>query len=87
MRRLAVVLVATLVLTACAGWSPARDAAEEYGRKVADETLKAAVWTICKASSVGAIKRLFNTTVKATAWRNFCKEAGAPDVGVIVPDG
>jgi len=44
----------------------------EIGKGANDEALKTSEFTICKATSVGAIMRRFNTKKLAEAWINLC---------------
>ena len=64
----AVLIVLVVILTGC----DTLTAIPERGAEGSDAALDAAVWTVCKASTVGAVNRRYNTPEKATTYREFC---------------
>ena len=70
-----ILIFATLfmaALTGCAEVNAIRQSIGLYGGNAADQTLESAMWTICKASPVGAIERRFKTEAEKSAWRTLC---------------
>lgn len=42
------------------------------GAEASDEALRIAIWEVCNASPVGAVKRRFDTPEKAKIWNSLC---------------
>jgi len=70
------VLIAVLSLSilACAEFEALKNAVGSYGSEAADDTLGVAIWQICNASSVGAVKRRFKTDDELAAMKVICGE-------------
>ena len=68
-------MVLSLVLiTGCAEWQAVKNGVGFYGSQASDEALSTAIWTVCKASPVGAITRRFNTADRRLTWQKLCSE-------------
>jgi len=76
------VMFLTIALTACTGgcaeFDAARAAAAEHGADAADQALDTALWTICNATPVGAIKRRFKSEEEREAYNKICPGAPLP---------
>lgn len=88
-----ILLVLVLLLSACTGGcseiAAMRAGAAAHGANAADQALETALWTICNATPVGAIKRRFKTREERAAYDALCPEGllppGEPVEGVAVP--
>ena len=60
-----------VLLFGCAEY---RAIAGSKGKTASDAALNDALWVICKASPVGAIKRKFNTIEKLIQYNNICED-------------
>lgn len=69
-----IILICLLLLASCAGYGTFKAAVAEEGAKAADEALDAAIWHICKASPVGAIKRRFKSAQEIAAYNILCPD-------------
>ena len=69
------VLVAIAVLSSCQMY---RAAIAERGAEASDATLESAMWTICNAIPVGAVKRMFKTEEERDAYNVLCPENVLP---------
>lgn len=67
-----IVIFIALLLSGCASYDLYKAAIAEEGAKAADSALEAAIWHICNASPVGAIKRRFKTDREITAYNILC---------------
>ena len=67
-------------LTACS----AMDRIVSVGAKANDQALDAAEFTICKAATVGSIRRRYGSKEQAATWRGLCdsieKDNFSPEV-------
>ena len=71
----------TLALVGCSGCAEVaalRSGAAQHGADAADQALDTAMWTICKATPVGAIKRKFKTPEERTAYNALCPDEVLP---------
>ena len=68
----ALMVAAVVLLAGCAEFQAVKSGVGFYGAQASDETLDSAIWTICKASPVGAIGRRFNTPQLAQSWAMMC---------------
>ena len=71
-------LLSLVLLSACAEY---RAVIGTYGSEGADATLETAEWTLCRATTAGALERRYNlysdtTGPKAEAWRGLCYNGG-----------
>ncbi len=73
-----IVLVAVLLVGACAEFAAFRSGVAEHGADAADQTLDAAVWTMCNGISVGAVKRRFKTPEERAAYNVLCPQEELP---------
>lgn len=75
MKRIALLMLA-LCLTACSGGCAEIDAGRaalaEHGADASDQALDTAIWTMCNATPVGAIKRRFKTEAERDAYNKLC---------------
>ncbi len=82
--------VAALFLAGC-GFTPQGDALRaavaNRAAQAYDEGLENAVWFVCRAASIGSVKRRWSTPDAARTYREFCSESGADAVLVDEPDG
>ncbi len=63
------------------GCATARDVAKQKGAQAADSALLDAEWLVCKATSIGAVKRRYGQTVEsAETYRRFCDGDGKANV-------
>ena len=70
-----------LLLSACTSIDTVKMAVAVKGAKISDTALKDAVWWTCEGSSIGAVKRLYETTTeRASLYREFCKGSGTANV-------
>jgi hypothetical protein len=88
-RIIAAVLIPWGLAIAGCGLTPQGDAARQYaanrGASVHDTSLENAEFYLCRAASVGSVKRRYGVThEKAQAWREICDDLG--DVNIIEPD-
>lgn len=73
-------LIAILTLTVCAELTGCAEltAAKKVGvvvaTQIADDKVKAAIWSLCNAQSVGAIRRQFNTIAERNSYFQWCSE-------------
>ena len=78
MKTITIMLLA-LLLTGCAGWGAFRAAANAESARVADESMRVAVWAVCRPQTVGAWQREFGTDPeRAEAWRVLCGYKATP---------
>ena len=63
-------ILLTTTLTGCSFF----DDIMRKGAEASDEVLRDALWTICKAVPVGAVKRRFNTESQVKAYDDICAE-------------
>lgn len=77
--RAALVVFLTLLLGGCAGYVSFRNAANEETARAADESLRLAVWAVCRPQTTGAWQREFgNDPDRAEAWRVLCNYKTTP---------
>lgn len=69
-----ILLALIFSLAGCASYDLYKAAIAEESAKAADSALEAAVWHICKASPVGAIKRRFKTDREIAAYNVICPD-------------
>jgi len=74
-----ILVLCVFVLVGCTtffvqGCAEYRAAVGSYGQTTSDATLHDALWTICKAIPVGAIKRRFDTVEKLVQYNAMCKD-------------
>ena len=69
---LIIALIASV--TACAELNSLRQGIGMYGQKASDNALHDAIWVICNATPVGAIKRKFNTPELLKVYSDFCPD-------------
>jgi hypothetical protein len=69
----AVLLLAGCV-GACAEFGAFRSGVAEHGADAADQALEAAIWTICNATPVGAVKRRFKSEEERAAYNVICPD-------------
>ena len=62
------------MLVSIAGCASYRAVVGSKGQESSDAMLNDALWVICKASPVGAIKRRFNTIEKLVQYNNICED-------------
>lgn len=72
LKKTALVSLLTL-LVSCGTLQTVRTTIAVRGQNAADQTLESAVWTLCKATPVGAIKRKFKTESEQSAYNALCK--------------
>ncbi len=67
-------LVGVFVLMMLSGCASYRAVVGSKGQESSDAMLNDALWVICKASPVGAIKRRFNTIEKLIQYNIICED-------------
>lgn len=81
MKRIMLIL-AVLLLSACSSGcaeiAALRAGAASHGADAADQTLETALWAICNATPVGAIKRRFKTDEERAAYSTLCLDGNLP---------
>ena len=75
------IIIAIIMIITLASCAETRAFISSYGAEGADAQLESAEWTLCKASSAGALERkymLYSDTnnPKSAAWRNLCYANG-----------
>ncbi len=84
-RPMAGLLLAAMLLGGCETADTARDVLRVKGADAADKLLGDAWWTVCKASSIGAVERRYGKTVEsAQTYHRFCHGDG--EANVIAPE-
>lgn len=74
-----VAVVAVLGLAGCVQVSAVKTAMSEEGARAADESLRTALWALCKPQTTGAWVREFgNDPARAEAWRVLCGYRATP---------
>ena len=73
-----ILCILTLSIIGCAEVAAIRSGAAQHGADAADQALDTAMWTICKATPVGAIKRKFKTPEERTAYNALCPDEVLP---------
>ena len=63
-----------LALTGCAQLAATKQAGKVISAQIADDKVKAAIWSLCNAQSVGAIRRQFNTIAELNTYIQWCNE-------------
>ncbi len=75
-----VIISLMLLLSACAGGISGSPIAQK-GAVVSDTALKDAVWWTCQGASIGAVKRMYQTSAeRASLYREFCEGSGTANV-------
>ena len=74
MSRVLTVVVLTASLAVAAGCAQYRAAIGSYGAEVSDATLNDAIWTMCRAIPVGAVKRKFDTPERIKLYAEMCND-------------
>jgi len=69
-----IILALILSLAGCAEYQALKSAVGSYGADGSDKVLDSAIWTICKASPIGAHKRRFKTVDEIAALKVVCGE-------------
>tara|TARA_R110000851_G_scaffold9579_3_gene35585 strand:- start:34041 stop:34289 length:249 start_codon:yes stop_codon:yes gene_type:complete len=70
-----ILIAITLILVSgCAELNSLRSGVGYYGQQASDSSLHDAVWVICKATPVGAVKRRFNTMEKIVVYDMLCND-------------
>lgn len=72
--RAILLIVLLLTLTSCAEWQAAKIGVSSHGAQAADEALTTAMWTMCNAIPVGAVKRRFKTIEEREAYNSLCPD-------------
>jgi len=67
-------LALLILLISVSGCSRYRAYVGQYGQETSDAALHDALWTICKAVPVGAIKRRFDTLERLIQYNAMCRE-------------
>ena len=70
------ILLLILILSGCSAhpaYESYKAAAKAQAEKSADKTLKVAGWTVCKATTRGALKRFADTEEKERRFDEFCE--------------
>tara|TARA_R110000803_G_scaffold3216_3_gene10931 strand:- start:3849 stop:4073 length:225 start_codon:yes stop_codon:yes gene_type:complete len=62
-------IMMVLLLAGCAQY---RAAIGSYGAEASDASLHDALWTVCKAIPVGAVKRKFDTPKRMSVYAELC---------------
>lgn len=65
-------------LAGCAEFAAFKSGVAEHGADAADQLLDAALWQMCSASPVGAIKRRFKSEEERRAYNTLCPESTLP---------
>ena len=65
-------IIFLVALASCAEVNAIRQSIGIYGADAADQTLDTAIYTICRASPIGAINRRFKTDAEKSAYRSIC---------------
>ena len=73
MKKLFTVFLLTVLVSGC-GFIEYRAMAGSKGASASDATLHDALWIICNAVPVGAIKRRFNTIEKLVQYNSICED-------------
>ena len=68
MRLFAAVLCLTILMTGCSY----AGLISQKGAEASDEVLRDAIWTMCSAVPVGAVKRRINTEKLTAAYNELC---------------
>lgn len=66
-------VLATLALPGCAQVDAVMEQVAFQGAQAADSKLRADEWSICNATTAGALRRNYKTQAEMDAWNNFCK--------------
>ena len=73
--------VIILTLSGCATYSTYKEVGKQGSKIVADEALQVKLWSLCNATTYGAIKRWISTDKgKADALRTICNGVTQADV-------
>ena len=75
MRKLLIAVTLITTLAACAELTSLRSAVGRYGEQASNAALHDALWTICAATPVGAIKRRFNTPERIAIYAAICDDS------------
>jgi len=76
--KLIIIAILALLITGCAEFGAAKSGIATHGAQASDEALDAALWTICNASTVGAVKRRFKTESEKDAYNGVCPAPQLP---------
>ena len=76
--KLTIIAICALLTTSCAELGAAKSGIASHGAQASDETLDAAIWTLCNAVSVGAVKRRFKTDDEKAGYNSMCPELELP---------
>lgn len=68
------IIFLSVLIFSIGGCAQYRAAIGSYGQETSDATLHDALWTICKAIPVGAIKRRFDTVEKLIQYNSMCTD-------------
>lgn len=85
---LGLALVACIALTfgCTAAGQATYEAAKTKGAAIADKSLSEAEWFVCKAATVGSVKRHYGTSAeKAALYKEFCQSSVIEGQDVIGP--
>lgn len=78
MKRVMILLAIIVVVALISSCQIYRAAAAEKGAEASDAALETALWSICNAIPVGAIKRHFKTDEEKDAYNAICPENPLP---------
>jgi hypothetical protein len=73
-----VILLTVALLSGCAEFTAMKSAVGFYGAQASDDALDVAIWTVCKATPVGAISRRFKTAEQMETWALLCSDVKEP---------
>jgi len=65
-------LILALLLSGCAELNAIRTGIGFYGAQASTRVLEDALWSICQATPIGAIKREFKTKQRLSAYNDIC---------------
>lgn len=72
------IVLATVCLVLLTGCATYNAAIAQRGAQASDQALTAALWTICNATPVGAIKRRFRAAEERAAYNAICPDNQLP---------
>lgn len=71
-------ILGVLALATCQGCSTYQTIVAERGAEASDQATDAALWSLCSAMPVGAIKRRFKTEEERDAYNKICPDGVLP---------
>ena len=74
MVRKAIAIALIVTLTGCSQYGTIKKVVAANGATATDDSLEAAMWYICNAASVGAIKRRFRTPAEIETYKALCPD-------------